>query len=239
MLSYKKPSKAPKSKSPATIDSAKDDTSTVPNHPTQRVVLSRRRALQDFYNLPQANQGSIDHTSETPTETQGQSLQTVQAEEKENYEHASDSHLDNISLQVAQLNDPVELDNFIKRLDVGELLKIRNHISNGLNQHDLEKKSMVYDNYSELIKLSDTLAALNDGKGENNAGFSLYSEETIPLVTSNYIDTVFTELTSILETDASVFNQEFQKVVETISANFDGADSLASLNGIMGGHNEN
>lgn len=232
-LSYKKPSKTAKLQSSPASPPSQADSLAVPNPPAQRVVLSRRKALQDFYNLHNANPDGEEFATSTKEINREIPQDSLPSAERE-HENALGSYVDDISLQVKQLNDPVELDKFIKQLDAGKILKLRNNITNGLNQHDLEKKSMVYDNYSELIKLSDTLAALNDVKSSKVPELSIGLAESVPQVTSKYIDSVLAELNSMLVSDGPVFNQEFQKVIETISASFDDADSLASVKGING-----
>lgn len=230
VLSYKKPSKADKLKSSPALPPAQTDTLTVPNPHTPRVVLSRRKALQDFYNLHNTNPTYGEGHSESSKNDSGAVPSALKGQGEP--EISLESHVDEISLRAKQLSDPAELDNFIKQLDVEQILKVRNHISSGLNQHDLEKKSMVYDNYSELIKLSDILAALNDTKSDKSPDFSMGLAETAPQVTATYIDSVLAELNGMLVSDGPVFNQEFHKVIETISASFDDADSLASVKGI-------
>lgn len=230
VLSYKKPSKASKPQSSPASSSTQTDSLAVPN--PHRVVLSRRKALQDFYKLHESNPADSEAT-DGQKEDNEKVLPELPLNAESNLETPLEPGVDEISLRAKQLNDPEELNKFIKLLDAGQILKVRNHIINGLNQHDLEKKSMVYDNYSELIKLSDVLAALNDSKSDKGPVFPV-GLESKPRVTAKYIDATLAELNDMLAFDGPVFNQEFHRVIETIVASSDDADSLASVQGIAG-----
>lgn len=226
VLSYKKPSK--KSKSPVALP-ALSDTSTFSNLPNQRLLLERRKALQEFYHLHAAN----PETKRTSTELSNANNQSggdeKSAQEKEN---DVDSQQNEISLQARQLSDPEQLNKFVELLDIVQILKVRNFISNGLNQHELEKKSIIYDNYSELIKLSDVLADLNGERESKPTDF--IDTDASPSVTSKHVNSVLSELSDFLTSEGPLFNQEFHKVIEDICNFADDSDSIASIKAISG-----
>ena len=65
------------------------------------------------------------------------------------------------NFKISNLND---IDNLIKTAPIEEILKIRNDLSAKLNSSNQTKKSIIYDNYYELIKLSNTLSDLSTSK---------------------------------------------------------------------------
>lgn len=206
VLSYKKRQKpsGPALNLPA-LGSDVSNSATSPSAPgtpvlgaaTSRKVLSRRKALQEFYKI----QDSEASLGEEPKD---------------------------VSSQVEALDDPHKLNEFLRTAKAADILKVRNSAANKLNFHDLEKKSIIYDNYYELIKLNQVLSNLSADKDKKK---SPMDEEREKPVTDEYVNSVLAELSAFLTNEASQFNQDFQKVVELICRETD-SDSMSSVKGI-------
>lgn len=190
---------------------------TVPGTPplgSSRKVLSRRKALQEFYKL-HGESANVSESDDTADHTD--------AGDTGDAGHADSGH-DIEPTQMDKLNTPEALQEFVKTASIREVLRVRNKASHRLNHHDLEKKAIIYDNYHELIKLNKVLSNVNaeKTKGELDA------------VTDKYVDKTLAELQEFLATEAAAFNQDFGKVVETITSGMSGSSSRASLAGLSG-----
>lgn len=190
---------------------------TVPGTPplgSSRKVLSRRKALQEFYKL-HGESANVSESDDTADHTD--------AGDTGDAGHADSGH-DIEPTKMDKLNTPEALQEFVKSASIREVLRVRNKASHRLNHHDLEKKAIIYDNYHELIKLNKVLSNVNaeKTKGELDA------------VTDKYVDKTLAELQEFLATEAAVFNQDFGKVVETITSGMSGSSSRASLAGLSG-----
>ncbi|KAG7693644.1 hypothetical protein KL933_004590 [Ogataea haglerorum] len=107
-------------------------------------VSSRRKALKEFYRLQEQGQ---------------QQLESAQLGHEETAEKP-ELTLENV-------------DEFIRNSDFKKLLETENDITEELNSNQAEIKSIIYNNYYELIKISDVLMELkswnneDDGMAEN------------------------------------------------------------------------
>ncbi|ESX01835.1 hypothetical protein KL918_004808 [Ogataea parapolymorpha] len=107
-------------------------------------ISSRRKALKEFYKLQEQTQQQLENAQLTHEEP---------AEEPE------------LTLE--------NVDDFIKNSDFKKLLETENEIIEQLNSNQAEIKSIIYNNYYELIKINDVLMDLkswnseDDGVGEN------------------------------------------------------------------------
>ncbi|CAI5760509.1 unnamed protein product [Candida verbasci] len=151
--------------------------------------VSRRKALHDFY-----------HIKEQPT-------QPVETEESKKD-----------SIEDVNLNDPENIKKFINNASNLELLKFRNMLSLKLSSSNQTKKSIIYDNYYELIKLSNTLGELSEIKPKSElpksklSGFGIYEEQ--PELDQNYIDDTLNELSNFIQNESVKFQGTFEDVVK-------------------------
>lgn len=252
ILSYKKGQKVPKisvthemSSPQLLIEQSRVSSPIVsaPGTPTlggTRKVSSRRKALQEFYNLQEADSSKAESVGK---EEDGE-------KEKENGENGNRQIIETstqdgigigIGIDIAEkeaihkvdvdsLADPAQLEKYIKSATIGDILKLRNSAANKLNHHDVEKKSIIYDNYYELIKLSQVLSNLDvDTAVKSKITDDVHDE---PKVSDKYVNDVLGDLQVFLQDEGAVYNLEFVLVVETIRNTMDDADSVASVQGI-------
>lgn len=199
---------------------------SLPGTPTlgaTRKVSSRRKALQDFYKLHQ--EGGKESESEQDFN---------KFEPKSEKDALEDQELtarkEAISL-AEELKDPEAINAFIKNASASELLKVRNQASGKLNFHDSEKKSIIYDNYYELIKLNQVLSDLSGREKKK----SILDEDQAEVVNDEHLRKVLGELSSFLDNTASKFDQGFTLVVNCFSEDSKRADSFASIRTIREG----
>lgn len=228
VLSYKKPSTASSRQQSSTpshpsspLPKSPVESPRIPSATTSRQVLSRRKALQDFYNIHHQEQDT--HKEELASKPLISSSET-----KHN----------------VNFNDPEELSKYMKSTPVEEILKLRNSITNKLNSHDLAKKSIIYDNYYELIKLSQILGDLSKPKSvakENVLdGLGIFTNPPSELhtktkeINDHDLDSIFTDLSKFINEDVQQFNTEFETVVKNLQKDFDSCDndSASSIKGI-------
>lgn len=188
MISYTKKSRKDEAKeSEQPVLPASQPTPTLTSG--TRRVLSHRKKLQEFYKL----------NAETSGESKTEDLKEEPRLSK-----------------IEQLRDPKALELFTKVSTAHEMLKVRNEIALKLNFHDLEKKTIIYDNYSELIKLDKTLGSVKNGTLEPQ-------EEDRFAVNPKHgkkdFNDIFLQLGASVERDAAIFNQDFQSVINSILTN--------------------
>lgn len=190
------------------ISSSNPGSPSAPSTPTlgSRKVSSRRKALQDFYKLHQEKGESTPE----PAPQEAKEEETKDPEEPTLPE---------------DLSDPSKMKEFIKTASVSQLLKVRNTASGKLNYHDSEKKSIIYDNYYELIKLNQVLSDLS-GKEKKK---SVLDEEEKEVVTDEHLQKAMEDLTTFLNDKAARFNQDFTLVVNGFTSESRRSDSLASI----------
>ncbi|KAG7797353.1 hypothetical protein KL944_004838 [Ogataea haglerorum] len=102
-------------------------------------VSSRRKALKEFYRLQEQGQ---------------QQLESAQLGHEEAAEEP-ELTLENV-------------DEFIRNSDFKKLLETENDITEELNSNQAEIKSIIYNNYYELIKISDVLMELKSWNNEDD-----------------------------------------------------------------------
>lgn len=225
VLSYKKPST---SSSKQTSANPSHSSSPLPQggqsaSSTTRQVLSRRKALQDFYKIHQ--QDLQDDNKEDNLEKQ--SLRnTIEKPTGINF------------------NDSDELSEFMKTTSIEDILKLRNSITNKFNSHDLAKKSIIYDNYYELIKLSQILGDVSKPKSVTRdtalEGLGIFSSQSpenqtkTKEIKDNDLDNVFKDLSDFISGEVQEFNTDFESLVNNLQSKFSTLDdkSISSVEGI-------
>ncbi|KAM9907717.1 hypothetical protein OXX79_000782 [Metschnikowia pulcherrima] len=202
---------------------------SVPGTPVSggtRKVSNRRKALQDFYKLSHAgdapNESGLGISESSKTDKNVS--KTMQIGEKENSAD-SDSILEKLRTEEA-------LETFIKTASARDILRARNTAAKRLNLHDSERKSIIYNNYSELIKLNHILSDVFAGKTAENSEFSHAEDEAT--VSNENIDEYLSSLSDFLRSEAAVFNSDFPDVVEGLCSGVSDAVSVSSVTGIAG-----
>lgn len=244
VLSYKKPSTVNKSNSESNSSShsptpvaskpgtprlsSSSNTSTGVN--TGRKILSRRKALQEFYHI--------------------QGLQKSEKLENDNTNQNKEAKQDNDNKQKIDFTNPDTLRQFVKESSIEEILKVRNSITNDLNSHDSAKKSIIYDNYYELIKLNQVLGDLSKSKvpsepvqsnedinkGFKNLSLQVNEKANKPSayqISETYLDDVFNDLSSFIKQQSDQFDHPFEKVIENLQQDMDDSVSNSSITGII------
>lgn len=185
---------------PASIDSPRSSTLTTNAGSSTRKVSARRKALQDFYHL---------NSSQDKVPSNGNDTTNEDASNKSN------------------LND---IENLIKTAPIEEILKIRNDLTAKLNSSNQTKKSIIYDNYYELIKLSNTLSDLSTSKPKRKSvstGLKIFTDDEdkregdgdkklTELTKEEYVDQVLKELSEFATTEAPTFNGTFNEVLRKL-----------------------
>lgn len=191
-----------------------------------RKVSSRRKALQEFYKLQESEK--LSSPNNETTEPQNQPENSQQQENSHGIGIIFNGLDANSHVDIESLGDAAELNKYIKTATVEDMLKLRNQAANKLNHHDVERKSIIYDNYYELIKLSQVLSNLDVASAKTSS----LDMDAKPKVTDQYVNKVLGELTDFLAGEGAVFNQDFEEVAESIRRGMDDSDSAASMRGI-------
>jgi hypothetical protein len=229
ILSYKKPSsQAGTAPSTPIIPSPGASQHSPPKH-SSRKVLSRRKALQEFYNIQQQQEKEIQSTNKS----------VGNESQRERKLSESGKLATKPDLSIATLTDTDALASFTKTSTIEEILKLRNSITNKLNSHDLAKKSIIYDNYYELIRLSDTLDSLVTSTSTESGEKSAIGENQSLSVTNEpesiSLEAIFEDLHSFLTTESAKFEKPFETVISTLRQDISElteSDSRASIIGI-------
>lgn len=152
----------------------------VADAPATRKVLERRRKLQEFYHLE-----AQKHDADAPT---------------------APVTVDNC-LQL--LDDPPRLAAYLAATPIEEILKLRNAVAHQVSAHDSAKKSIIYDNYHELIQLSHVLGELSSiGGTAGSVGASGDSGAATP-----GLDELFANLAEFVSTKVAHFSEPFESIV--------------------------
>lgn len=206
ILSYKKPSSQAGTAISTPVLPSPPVSQLSPPKASSRKVLNRRKALQEFYNIQQQQEKEIESTgNHKPTEEEG--APTIASSPK------------------ATLTDPDALAKFTKTSTIEDILRLRNSITNKLNSHDLAKKSIIYDNYYELIRLSETLDTLTNPNEKSLA----------PADQPESIEAIFDDLHTFITTESAKFDAPFETVVDTLKQDISElkvSDSTASIVGL-------
>lgn len=183
-----------------------------------RRVLSRRKALQDFYHIQDQSTSSTNTNEETNTTTDNENPPSV------------------------NLQDPDQLRQFIQTSKIEDILKLRNDMMYKLNSQDLEKKSIIYDNYYELIKLNDTLSDLSKKHPTKNGtttdmlnGLQIYNDKTNDGEGDTkeiFLNNSLKELQEFVNTETKKYTGSFASVLESLQLETACADSAASIDTI-------
>ncbi|ANZ77373.1 BA75_04624T0 [Komagataella pastoris] len=113
---------------------------------------NRRKALKEFYKLRDAKQKESEAQQSDQTTTRNNS------EDVNNEALSPDTTTENEKVPVLDENFTEEtFDTFLKNADIGQLVNQYNVISEDLNNTKAEVKSIIYNNYYELIKINDVL----------------------------------------------------------------------------------
>lgn len=169
-----------------------------------RKVSSRRQALQDFYKLKNEEAKAQSQASDPPSDPPKQTPQEL-----------ADS-----------LTDPGKLAEYLKTTPIEEILRLRNSITNKLNLHDSERKSIIYDNYYELIKLNQVL----EGISKTNSEQTTLQKDT-SMVSDEYVDAVFDDLLKFTERNRE-FAGDFKSVVDRFYGDVGDTDA-SSVRGVV------
>lgn len=240
IIAYKKPPKGQKD-SPVTSNPSSPylgDSSSLLSSPKlkgERKVLARRKALQHFYSLPLQPGTNEDSKSESSLSAKSS---------KDSYINGT---LEEEVLDFSIVNDEKRLSDFLRRSSINDILRLRNAISDQSNSHELRKKSLIYDNYYELIKLSEILGELSrlknsqemesDGLGIlKQNGKKVFSSDSDDSV--EYINSTLNDLQDFIKNDVKTFTSDFNSIAkDQIEASGD-LDSNASITTVKEDVNE-
>lgn len=199
---------------PPPLDSPRS--SSTASFVTTRKVSSRRKALQEFYHLNENSNGNLNSSSVSTTPGVITSVENL------------------------DISNPENIDNMIKNSPIEDILRLRNSISSKLNSSNQTKKSIIYDNYYELIKLSNTLADLSTAKlikkKDSSLPFKLYEAEeendannvTKGTTKEEYVDKTLDELSEFVLHEGDKFNGSFNEVLDKLNCSI-ASDSASIL----------
>lgn len=181
------------------ISDLKDSNTSLPRG--GRHTLSRRKALQDFYKINKDG-------SEEPQTNDEKPRNSLNLDGK-------------LAEQLKSLQEPELLNAYLKTTPVEDILKLRNSIVNNLNSQTLEKKSIIYNNYQELIKLNTVLMKLSQSPPKQKASaldsFGTKVEKTEPHKTDeSYLESALSNLAEFFSGEAKNYNLDFKSTVENI-----------------------
>lgn len=181
------------------ISDLKDSNASLPRG--GRHTLSRRKALQDFYKINKDG-------SEEPQTNDEKPRNSLNLDGK-------------LAEQLKSLQEPELLNAYLKTTPVEDILKLRNSIVNNLNSQTLEKKSIIYNNYQELIKLNTVLMKLSQSPPKQKASaldsFGTKVEKTEPHKTDeSYLESALSNLAEFFSGEAKNYNLDFKSTVENI-----------------------
>ncbi|KAG7666230.1 uncharacterized protein J8A68_000225 [[Candida] subhashii] len=201
---------------------------TTPPHDKQqhRRVSSRRKALQEFYHIQEqstSNTNSTTSTEETNTSTTTTPTPTTGSK--------------------VDLQDVEQLKQFIQNSKIEDILALRNQMMYKLNSQDSEKKSIIYDNYYELIKLNNTLSDLSKkhpketGANTGLDALGIYSDESNDDNTGAaaadtkeiFLNNSLIELQEFVNSETKKFTGSFGSVLEALDSEISRSDSVASI----------
>lgn len=186
---------------------------------TNQSFLSRRKALQDFYSINESE-------SSQANPKKGQEIDTS-----------------NVSSDIERFTNN-DTDEYLDR-PIEEILKLRNSVSFTLNSYDLTQKSLIYDNYHELINLSNTLKDFSLPKPQRGKqhllesfGISVPSEgdeKSDKGTSADFIEDTFADLRNFVASKVKRFSTDFESLIQELRQELkDGseADSNASVKSI-------
>lgn len=119
-----------------------------------------RAALREYYNLKNNTSGS----------TEGNGNQEDDASSQFSVNDHSLSDVIESELDSSQFRADHFVAKVLKEQSLGEVLKTYNSILQEIRGLDAEKKALVYDNYSKLIKATETIGRMRENMGKGNSG---------------------------------------------------------------------
>lgn len=186
---------------------------------TNQSSLSRRKALQDFYSINESESSQANSKKVQEVDTSN-----VSSDIEKFTNNGTDEYLDR----------PIE-----------EILKLRNSVSFTLNSYDLTQKSLIYDNYHELISLSNTLKDFSLPKPQRGKqhllesfGISVPSEgdeKSEKGTSGDFIEDTLADLRNFVGSKVKRFSTDFESLIQELRQELkDGseADSNASVKSI-------
>lgn len=111
---------------------------------------SRRKALKDFYKLQELQKQELAQVGKEGSDIQKDA-------EGAKTDKANEPKETKIPPKVLSLDN---IDDFLAETDFIKLVEIENEITDALNSNQSEIKSIIYNNYYELIKINDVLKNL-------------------------------------------------------------------------------
>ncbi|EMG50248.1 hypothetical protein SBY92_003600 [Candida maltosa Xu316] len=146
------------------------------------------------------------------------------------------------SIENIDISKLENIDGLIKNSPIEDILKLRNEITLKLSSSSQTKKSIIYDNYYELIKLNNTLSDLSTVKvNKKQPGFKFYDEDeedkgANEVTKEEYVDSVLDGLEKFVNSEGKRFNGSFSEVLDRL--NTDSASDSASMVTIKGTEDE-
>lgn len=205
-----------------------------PSTLTNRRILERRKALQDFYTLAPG----IPNTEQRYSGSNELDVNVKSG-------LLSDSLDDSLQFKSSQ-----EFDTFMSNASIEQILHCHNTIAARLDAHDSSKKAMIYDNYYQLIQLSETLHGISSPANANESprdpmrqrsttmnsldefdslmtNLELFTANTVPIydlpfaimmqnscpdpINTIYSPSLISEITTLLNIDPSTLNSDVRK----------------------------
>lgn len=222
-LSYKKPSKKVKG------DGSSSEPLAESLRVSSRKVSSRRRALQDFYKISEDDQKqksemSLENEANKPEQTSHGPGET-------------ESTGESVPPASVDFEDAEAVKQFLQLASINDILKERNEVSGKLLSQELTKKSIIYDNYYELIKLRQILdgvsksSIVNTTQSAQSALDDLTNlnsgKETPEAVKS--VEQILGDLKNFINKESKTFNADFNSVISNVTSKHHHLDSTASI----------
>ncbi|CCE78187.1 Piso0_000804 [Millerozyma farinosa CBS 7064] len=240
IIAYKKPLKgvkdSPMTSKPASPSLGESSSSlSSPKLKGERKVSARRKALQNFYSLPSQSATDQDVKSESPSSAEVSKESDVNGATKEEV------------LDFNIVNDEKRLNDFLKKSSINDILRLRNAITDQSNSHESRKKSLIYDNYYELIKLSEILGELSHLKSSQETeskglgilkqnGEKIFANELD--VNADYINNTLNDLQDFIKSDVETFTSDFNSIAKNQIETSEDLDSNASIKTVKEDRNE-
>lgn len=230
-LAYKKPSKMPEGDI-----SRQEKTSAPALRITSRNVSSRRKALQDFYKI----------SEEKSQQSDNQRSSNDDAPRKEPEELEAHTEEPDIASEIPiNFENSEEVQKFLKLASIDNILKVRNKVSGKLLSQELTKKSIIYDNYYELIKLRQILDGVSKSSIVSTSSTDQNAlDDLTKLNTGNEsqnlqsVEQILGDLSNYINQESVNFNADFNSVVSNMVSKRNHLDSSASIIGIPEKGNE-
>ena len=153
--------------STSSIDLPRPENQPAPAATTQR---RNRAALRDYYNLknkpsPQPQSGNLSRSASIASTTSDSTITS----------HATNNASDGTSPLLAQLDDPsfqpqTFISNLLSSASLRDILRTESSLVSEIRNLDGERKALVYDNYSKLIKAVGTIGDMQRGMQKRSAG---------------------------------------------------------------------